>query len=207
LTHEAIRDWETRFAPLLTEQLRMNRRGQAGKSCYVDETSIKVHGKWCSLYRAIDQDGNLVDSRLSEKRDMDAAKQCFRQALAGVRSCTRARHDGRSYVLSASNRCAQWAVRCSIGKIHTSITGWNKIIGVSNSARIPCMARGSFESAARFCCAAGRITQVSLFAPHDGKKALTSRTATGFSPATCSLADIDGSYLVGQINEREAFNH
>ena len=50
----------------------------------MDETYIKVHGKWCYLYRAIDHDGNLVDSRLSEKRDMDAAKQFFSQAMAAV---------------------------------------------------------------------------------------------------------------------------
>lgn len=76
-TYEAVRDWETRFAPLMTEQLRAKRRGQAGKSWYVDETSIKVHGKWCDLYRALDADGNLVDSRLSEKRDREAAQQVF----------------------------------------------------------------------------------------------------------------------------------
>jgi transposase-like protein len=44
-THEAIRDWEMRFAPLITEQLRIRRRGQAGVSWYVDETYVKVHGK------------------------------------------------------------------------------------------------------------------------------------------------------------------
>src|SRR5260370_32727353 len=81
-TQEASRDWEARFAPLITEQLRMKRRGQAGRSWYVDETYIRVHGKWCYLYRAIDHDGNLVDSRLSEKRDMDAAQQFFKQAMA-----------------------------------------------------------------------------------------------------------------------------
>src|SRR5438477_1594380 len=37
-THEAIRDWEARFAPLITDQLRTKRRGQAGTSWYVDET-------------------------------------------------------------------------------------------------------------------------------------------------------------------------
>jgi transposase-like protein len=83
-THEAIRDWETRFAPLLAEQLRTKRRGQAGRSWYVDETYLKVHGKWCYLYRAIDSDGNLVDSRLSEKRNMEAAKQFFQQAVGVV---------------------------------------------------------------------------------------------------------------------------
>jgi putative transposase len=84
LTHETVRDWEARFAPLVADQLRIKRRGQAGRSWYVDETSIKVHGKWCYLSRAIDADGNLVDSRLSEKRDMEAAQQFFKQALSVV---------------------------------------------------------------------------------------------------------------------------
>lgn len=71
-THEAVRDWEARFAPLITEMersvvLRSRRRGKAGSSWYTDETYIKVGGKWCYLYRAIDQDGNLVDSMLSKK--------------------------------------------------------------------------------------------------------------------------------------------
>lgn len=83
-TPETIRDGETRFAPLITEQLRTRRRGQAGISWHVDETYVKVHGKWCYLYRAIDSDGNLVDSRLSEKRNMEAAQEFFRQAVNGV---------------------------------------------------------------------------------------------------------------------------
>jgi putative transposase len=83
-THEAVRDWEARFAPLLAEQLRAKRRGQVGQSWYVDETYVKVHGKWCYLYRAIDRDGNLVGSMLSEKRDMEAAKRFFQQAVGTV---------------------------------------------------------------------------------------------------------------------------
>jgi transposase-like protein len=39
-----------------------------------------INGTWCYLYRAIDRDGNLIDSMLSETRDMDAAKRFFRQA-------------------------------------------------------------------------------------------------------------------------------
>ncbi len=70
-THEAVRDWEAHFAPLLADQLRVRRRGQAGRSWYVDETSVTVKGTWCYLYRAIDRDGNLVDSMVSEKRDME----------------------------------------------------------------------------------------------------------------------------------------
>ncbi len=49
------------------------------RSWYVDETSVNVKGKWCCLYRAIDRDGNLVDSKVSEKRDLEAAKRFFKQ--------------------------------------------------------------------------------------------------------------------------------
>jgi putative transposase len=80
-SHEAVRDWEARFAPLLTERLRAKRRGRAGSSWHVDETYLKVNGAWCYLYRAIDRDGNLVDARLSARRDRDAAQRFFRQAL------------------------------------------------------------------------------------------------------------------------------
>lgn len=81
-THEAVRDWEARFAPSISETLRKQRRGQVGESWYVDETYIKVHGRWCYLYRAIDRDANLVDVRLSENRDLEAAKAFFRSARA-----------------------------------------------------------------------------------------------------------------------------
>ncbi|GHO68340.1 hypothetical protein KSC_072320 [Ktedonobacter sp. SOSP1-52] len=84
LAHETVRDWEARFAPLVADHLRRKRWGQAGRSWYEDETSIKVHGKWCYFYRAIDAEGNLVDSRLSEKRDMEAAQQFFKQALSSM---------------------------------------------------------------------------------------------------------------------------
>jgi transposase-like protein len=81
-THEAVREWEERFAPLLGEHLRPKRRGRTGTSWYVDETYIKVGGRWCYLYRAIDRDGALVDVMLSETRDLVAAQRFFRQAVA-----------------------------------------------------------------------------------------------------------------------------
>jgi len=43
---------------------------------------VTVDGRWCYLYRAIDADGNLVDSLLSETRDMEAAKRFFARARA-----------------------------------------------------------------------------------------------------------------------------
>jgi transposase-like protein len=51
VTHETVRAWESRFAPLLAERLRSKRRGRAGTSWYLDETYVKVAGRWCYLYR------------------------------------------------------------------------------------------------------------------------------------------------------------
>ena len=84
-THETVREWEERFTPVFADELRAKRKGKVGKIWHVDETYIKVKGQWCYLYRGLDQDGNLVDSRLSEQRDMAAAKAFFAQAqdLAG----------------------------------------------------------------------------------------------------------------------------
>ena len=83
-SHETVRDWESRFASLLAEQLPRKRKRQAGPSWYVDETYIKVKGNWCYLYRAIDRDGQLADSMLSRTRDMAAAQRFFRKALAAA---------------------------------------------------------------------------------------------------------------------------
>jgi transposase-like protein len=80
-THETVRAWEERFAPLLTARLKAQRRGKAGRRWHVDETYIKVEGRWCYLYRAIDADGNLLETLLSPTRDMDAAKRFFTCAL------------------------------------------------------------------------------------------------------------------------------
>jgi putative transposase len=81
-SYEAVRDWEAKLTPTLIDNLRRRRKGRIGKSWYVDETYIKVNGRWCYLYRAIDRSGALVDVKLSEKRDMAAAKAFFRSAKA-----------------------------------------------------------------------------------------------------------------------------
>jgi putative transposase len=79
-THEAVREWEAKLAPLLGEALRKRRHGVVGQSWYVDETYVRVQGQWQYLYRAIDRDGHLVDVRLSATRDLAAAEAFFRAA-------------------------------------------------------------------------------------------------------------------------------
>src|SRR5215217_5462504 len=77
-SYEAVREWEAKLTPALAEALRRRRRGQVGRSWYVDEIYLKVQGHWCYLYRAIDRNGTLVDVLFSEHRDMAAAQAFFR---------------------------------------------------------------------------------------------------------------------------------
>jgi putative transposase len=79
-SYEAVRDWEAKITPAMAEVLRRRRRGKVGRSWYVDETYVKVQGRWCYLYRGIDTSGALVDVKLSETRDMAAAKAFFQSA-------------------------------------------------------------------------------------------------------------------------------
>jgi putative transposase len=79
-THETVRDWETRHTPVLIERLRKKRRGSVSRSWYVDETCVRVQGRWQYLYRALNQDGNLVDVRLYNTQDLAAAEAFFRPA-------------------------------------------------------------------------------------------------------------------------------
>jgi transposase-like protein len=84
-SHETVRDRETKLLPVMGDALRKRRQGMrrgAGASWYVDETYLKVRGRWCYLYRAVDRDGNLIDAMLSEHRDMKAAQAFFRSARA-----------------------------------------------------------------------------------------------------------------------------
>src|SRR3954447_232947 len=81
-SHEAVREGEAKLTPALAEERRRRRRGKAGRSWYVDETYVRVDGRWRYLYRAIDRSGALVDVMFSGRRDMAAAKAFFRSAKA-----------------------------------------------------------------------------------------------------------------------------
>src|ERR1700712_3297448 len=77
--HVTIYRWVQRFIPLLVDAARPCRRAP-GDRWFVDETYVKVAGRWGYLYRAIDQYGQVIDVLLSEKRDLAATRRFFIRA-------------------------------------------------------------------------------------------------------------------------------
>jgi len=79
LSHQTVHNWTQTFGTELGIKLRQSRKGAVGKKWHTDATYIKVEGRWCYLYRAIDKQGNLVDVYLSDIRNQTAAEAFFAQ--------------------------------------------------------------------------------------------------------------------------------
>ncbi len=78
--HVTIYRWVQRFTPLLAEAARPCRH-RAGGRWFVDETYVKVAGRWRYVYRAIDQFGQVIDVFVSPQRDATAARRFFERAI------------------------------------------------------------------------------------------------------------------------------
>ena len=78
--HTTIFRWIQVYAPEIEKRIRPYLRVSNG-SWRVDETYVRVKGRWMYLYRAVDSRGQTIDFLLSAKRDAEAAKRFFRKAL------------------------------------------------------------------------------------------------------------------------------
>ena len=78
--HTTVSRWTQRYAPEIDKRMRPHLQMTNG-SWRVDETYIKVKGRWTYLYRAVDSRGKTIDFLLSGKRDAAAARRFFRKAL------------------------------------------------------------------------------------------------------------------------------
>ncbi len=86
--HTTIMRWVHHYTPEF--ERRCNRFARpAGPSWRVDETYVKIRGKWVYLYRAVDGEGETVDFRLSGRRDVATAKAFFRKAIKSQGSAPR----------------------------------------------------------------------------------------------------------------------
>jgi len=80
VSYEAIRLWINKFGPKFTKRL-CRRHSGFGDTYYLDEVFVKIGGKQHYLWRAADQDGEVVDVYLQERRDAKAAKRFFKRFL------------------------------------------------------------------------------------------------------------------------------
>jgi transposase-like protein len=78
--HVTIYRWVQRFTPLLVDAARPCRHA-VGDRWQVDETYVKVAGRWRYIYRAIDQFGQVIDVYVSPRRDATAAHRFFQRAI------------------------------------------------------------------------------------------------------------------------------
>jgi transposase, IS6 family len=78
--HVTVHRWVQRFTPLLIDAARPCRH-TLGDRWFVDETYLKVAGRWVYLYRAIDQHAQVIDVLVSQNRDLAATRRFFTGAL------------------------------------------------------------------------------------------------------------------------------
>ena len=82
--HVTVYRWVQRFTPLLADAGRPCRHAVGGR-WQVDETYVKVAGRWRCVYRAIDQFGRVVDVFVSRQRDAAAAHRFFQRAIGATK--------------------------------------------------------------------------------------------------------------------------
>ena len=98
LDHSTIGRWVLTYSPEIDRRTRRHLK-LTNDSWKVDETYIKVNGKWKYLYRAVDSDGNTLDFMLNAKRDKKAAKRFFKKVL-------KARHNRQPRVINVDKNAA-----------------------------------------------------------------------------------------------------
>jgi len=78
--HATLNRWVVKYSPSIAKAAQLRKQPTA-KSWRMDETYIKVKGKWMYLYRAVDKHGKTLDFMLSPRRDKAAARRFFRHAI------------------------------------------------------------------------------------------------------------------------------
>jgi putative transposase len=83
VSYESIRDWGLRFGRLFANALK-RRRPRPGDKWFLDEVCLRIRGKQHYLWRAVDQDGHVLDILVQSRRNAKAALRFFRKLLKGL---------------------------------------------------------------------------------------------------------------------------
>ncbi len=82
VSHEAIRLWCGKFGVDYARRLR-RRQGRLGDTWFLDEVFVTIHGRRHYLWRAVDQDGDVIDILVHRRRNAHSARRFFRRLLKG----------------------------------------------------------------------------------------------------------------------------
>ncbi|CAH2559646.1 IS6 family transposase [Cardinium endosymbiont of Oedothorax gibbosus] len=111
--HSTLQRWVIKFVPLIDKAVRKRKR-PVGSSWRMDETYVKLNGKWIYLYRAVDRYGDTVDFFLSEHRDKSSTLSFFRKAITENNIPKKVVIDK-----SGSNKAALDAINTDLDQDHT----------------------------------------------------------------------------------------
>ena len=84
VSYETIRQWCGKFGPEYARRLR-RRQGRLGDTWFLDEVFVAINGQRQYLWRAVDQDGDLIDLLVKPRRDGQAVRRFFRRLLKSQR--------------------------------------------------------------------------------------------------------------------------
>jgi putative transposase len=82
VTYESIRQWCLKFGPVYARKIK-KRQGRLGDTWYIDEVFITIRGERHCLWRAVDQDGDMIDILVQRRRNQKSAERFFRRLLKG----------------------------------------------------------------------------------------------------------------------------
>jgi len=89
VSYESVREWCLKFGGMYTKRIR-SRHGRLGDRWHLDEVFLTINGKLQYLWRAVDQDGEVLDILVQSRRNKQAAKKFFRKLLKGLQYVPRA---------------------------------------------------------------------------------------------------------------------
>jgi IS6 family transposase len=120
--------WVQKFGPALADQIRRHRK-PVSTTWLVDETYVRILGKWHYLYRGVDDSGQVLDCWLSRTRDLAAAEAFFRRSISST-GCT------PEHVVTDKAAFYPSAIRtCAPGGKHTATGFYNLVISTNRCER------------------------------------------------------------------------
>ena len=130
VNHSTIYRWVQKYALEVEKRLRWQWRRPQSRSWRIDETYIKVGGKWVYLYRAVDKFGDTIDFYLSSTRNTKAAKRFLGKAMKGLKKWEQPEilNTDKAPAYGAAIKELKSEGKCSTDALHRQVKYLNNIV-------------------------------------------------------------------------------